>query len=241
MDVSVSAYMSDCLGVNGSFSVMKDLFGYQYHDSDQTHEGPISLKEQIRLGRKKSVNISVVLVAHENDFSGDITRAQVRRIQYSLQVMRNIFGQVDLGIRKIYWRRIPMSQVGGYSNISNRSEAEDLTDDFSSSNDGIDVFFVQSIGDAGGWSNVNGPCNKDSKDGLTGAVVELSGSDAFTGVLLAHEVAHYLKLSHTNSATNLMGQDANNDGIAELSTSNRVLTNSQGNSMKSHCSIRSAC
>ena len=241
MDVSVRDYMSGCLSQNGSFSIVKDLFGYRFHDSAQTYEAPLSVKDQIELGKKRSVNISAILVGHEPDFSGTVTRAQVRRIQFSIQVMRNIFGTRDLGIRKIYWSWITMANVGSYANITNRAEAEDLTDDWNGGNDGIDCFFVQSIGDAGGWSNVDGPCDKDSKDGLTGSVVELSGSDAFTGVLLAHEVAHYLKLSHTNSATNLMGQDANNDGIAELSTNNRVLSSAQGNLMRTHCTIRNAC
>lgn len=241
MDESVAQYATSCLGLTPPYSIVKDVFGYQYHDAQQTYEADLSVLTQIRLGKQRSVNISPILVGHEDDFSGAVTMAQVRNIQGAIQIMRNIFGTQNLGIRKIYWRRIGMAQAGGYVNLTNRSEAEDLTDDWNASNDGMDVFFVQSIGDAGGWSNVDGPCDKDSKDGLTGAVISLTNAIPFLGVLTAHEVAHYLKLAHTNSATNLMGQDANNDGIAELSNANRMLTNAQGDSMKSHCLIKNPC
>ena len=52
--------------------------------------------------------------------------------------------------------------------ITDRPEAVDLTDDFSGPNDGIDVFYVQSILNAGGWSTTPGPCDKDAKDEMTG-------------------------------------------------------------------------
>ena len=54
---------------------------------------------------------------------------------------------------------------------------------------------------------MTGPCDKDSSDDLTGAVLEVSGSRRFTGVLLAHEVGHYLGLGTGTSPTNLMGVD----------------------------------
>jgi hypothetical protein len=38
-----------------------------------------------------------------------------------------------------------------------------------------------------------------------------------------------------------MGQDADGDGIAELSNSNTVLNESQGNDMKSHCFALPPC
>jgi hypothetical protein len=62
---------------------------------------------------------------------------------------------------------------------------------------------------------------------MDGAVVELIGST--TGQVLAHEVGHYLGLSHvTGDSTNLMFPSVPNGG---------VLTTAQGNIMKSHCFI----
>jgi len=45
------------------------------------------------------------------------------------------------------------------------------------------VFFVTTVTDASGWSNVDGPCDKDAK-GRTGSVMELSNSDLVTGIVL---------------------------------------------------------
>ena len=102
-----------------------------------------------------------------------------------VQVARDMYAQVNLGIRVLDWRKITPAEANGRINITDGAEAEDLTDEWSASGGGVDVFWVQSIGDAGGWSNVEGPCDKDSKDGRTGAVIEVSGSRRFTGVLCA--------------------------------------------------------
>jgi hypothetical protein len=96
------------------------------------------------------------------------------------------------------------------------------------------------VTDAGGWSDVDGSCDKNDK-GRTGAVLELTGSDFFTGVLLAHEVGHYLGLSHGNDLTNIMGADTDNNGIGEIGPGSTGITTGQGNTMKSHCSIRPTC
>ena len=103
------------------------------------------------------------------------------------------------------------------------------------------MFLVQSIGDAGGWSNVDGPCDKDSKFDLSGAVIELSGGRRFTGVLLGHEVGHYLGLSTRTRITNLMGADSDDDGIGELNNNSTGVTTSEGTTMRSHCSVHGPC
>lgn len=127
--------------------------------------------------------------------------------------------------------------MGGYADITDRAEAGNLTDDWSGPPGGIDVFLVQSIGDADGWSNVDGPCDKSSSDELTGVVMEVTGSRRFTGVLLAHEVGHYLGLGTGTASTNVMGVDSNGDGIDELNNNSSGLTNSQRATMSVHCSV----
>ena len=116
------------------------------------------------------------------------------------------------------------------------SEATDLTEDYSGPNDGLDVFFVTNVTDASGWSNVDGPCDKDAK-GRTGSVLELSTTDLVTGIVLGHEVGHYLGLPHAGDITNLMGDDSDGDGIGSINATSLNLTNSQGNTMKDHCSV----
>jgi hypothetical protein len=232
---SLKNIAQDCLGITPEFSVVRDFFGYVYG----TPTVQLSLKRQLELVQGPCTDLSIVLVGHENDFSGVVTQAQVSEAQAAIQGARDIYAQVNLGIRRLFWGRIPMDDVGNYAVITNKAEAVDLTDDWNGLNGGIDVFYVQSILNAGGWSTTPGPCDKDDKDDQTGAVIEFGNSDAFAGILLAHEVGHYLGLVHDAAMTNVMGVDSDNDGIGEINGTSTNLTNSQGNTMKSHCSVSS--
>ena len=161
-------------------------------------------------------------------------------MQAAVDVTRELYSQVNIGVRKLYWRYIPTDEANGF-NVVDASEATDLTEAFSGPNDGIDVFFVTSVSDAGGWSNVDGPCDKDVNGERTGAVLELKSTDFFTGVLMAHEVGHYLGLAHAGDITNVMGDDSDGDGIGSINSTSVNLTNGQGDTMASHCSIRPDC
>jgi hypothetical protein len=254
--LSVRQIAANCLGTTGNFSVNSHVYGYIFRDTDGSVFGTLggsdtlpgsgaartrSLKRHLQTISGQATDLVIILVGHENDFSGAVTRDQVTKAQYAIQVARDLYAQVNLGIRRIIWQRIPLADAGGYVNIADRGEAQDLTDDWNGADGGIDVFLVQTIGDAGGWSNVDGPCDKESKSDLSGAVLELSFSRRFTGILLGHEVGHYLKLEHTNTITNMMGADTNGDGIGEITNNSTGLTSSQGTKMRSHCSVRGPC
>lgn len=254
--LSVRDIARRCLGVTGDMSVNSQLYGYVFRDTDGSVFGTLgsndtlpgtgraterSLRRHLQTISGRATDLVVILVGHENDFSGAVSVDQVTKAQYGIQVLRDIYAQRGVGVRRITWTRIPLADAGGYVNIKDRGEAQDLTDDWSGPAGGVDVFLVQSIGDAGGWSNVKGPCDKKSKFDLSGAVLQLSGSRRFTGVLMAHEVAHYLGLKHTNTLTNLMGADTDNDGIGEINSNSTGLTSSQGVTMLSHCSVKGAC
>lgn len=250
--LSVRQIARDCLGVTGDFTLNTHIYGYVFRETDGSVFGTLgsgdtlpgtgqptgrSLKRHLETISGEATDLVVILVGHENDFvSGAVSRDDVTKTQYAIQVARDIYAQVSVGIRRVVWRRIPLAEAGGYVNIADRDEAQNLTDDFSGPGGGIDAFMVQTIGDAGGWSNVDGPCDKTSKFDLSGAVLELSGSRRFTGVLLAHEVGHYLGLTHTNDITNMMGADTNGDGIGEFNNNSTNLTSGQGSTMRSHCS-----
>jgi len=242
-DTSVKATAASALGVSPPFSVNTDLYGYIFRDAAGSVgiTSPRSLKRQLQLMRGRAINLSLFLVGHENDFSGVVTLVQAVSVQVAIQRVRDIYSQENLGVRRLFWRRISMADVGNYAIITDRPEAVDLTDDFSGPNDGIDVFYVQSILNAGGWSTTPGPCDKDAKDEMTGAVIELSSG--ILGILTAHEVGHYLGLAHGSTITNVMGVDAlpppNGDGIGELNSTSTNLTSSQGTTMRAHCSVRS--
>jgi len=228
---SVRSVANNCLNLSGNISIRRDVYGYIWGDLNRE----LSLKEHIELIQGPSCNLCLFLVGHEPDFSGEFTQANTRRMQAAIDVARGIYAQVGFGIRKLYWRYIPSGEAGGYT-VVDASEATDLTEDYSGPNDGLDVFFVTNVTDASGWSNVDGPCDKDAK-GRTGSVLELSNSDSITGIVLGHEVGHYLGLEHAGDITNLMGDDSDGDGIGSINGTSLNLSNNQGDTMKEHCSV----
>jgi len=235
MATSVLATAASCLGVAPPFSVRADVFGYIWGATTRD----LRLDSHLALIKGKAINLSLILVAHENDFSGEWTLAEAQRIQEAIDRMRELYAQVNVGVRKLYWQYIPVADAGGYA-IVDGGEATDLTEDWTGANDGIDVFFVNSVTDADGWSNSDGPCDKNSK-GRTGVVMEIYGDFDLTGILMAHEVGHYLRLGHASNITNVMGDDSDGDGVGSIDSTSTNLTTAQGNTMKGSCFIRPNC
>ena len=210
------------LGVSGDLSVDSDLYGYVFRATDGSVFGTLedvdvlpssgepttrSLRRHLEtISGIAAIDLVVVLVGHNTDFSGVVTRDQVTRIQYGLQVARDVFASVDLGIRKIVWWRIPMANVEGYADIRGDAEARRLTREHSGPAGGIDVFFVQTMSGAGGIApgSPPGPIDKDENLRMTGVVVQLAGTHFWVGRLIAHEVGHYLGLEHVEAVQNLM-------------------------------------
>lgn len=253
--LSVRRIAQDCLGVSGDISINSDVYGYPYRDTDGSLFGTLtgddtfpgsgepttrSLRRHLETISGTSTNLVVILVGHEPDFSGAIDRDDVTSIQYAIQVMRDLYAQVDFGVRRLRWQRIPEAEAGGYVNILDCAESEDLTDDWSGPGTGIDVFFVQSIGDAWGWSTSPGPCDKDAK-GRTGAVLSLTNSRRLLGIVLGHEVGHYLGLVHTNSMDNMMGDDPDGDGKGRVDRGSTAISQWEAVVMKAHCSVNEPC
>ncbi len=242
------------LGLTGGFSVNRDVYGYIYRAADGTMFGPLtaadilpftgqrtmrSLQRHVQTIAGPAFDMVPIFVGFRPGFTGTFTRAQAVRTQYAIQIARDLYAQQGLGIRRIVWQAIPEDDVGLYTDIADRAEAKNLADDWSGPPGGIDVFLVQAIGDADGWSHSppGGPCDKNADDDLTGPVLEVPTSALFARMLLAHEVGHYLGLAGGVGAGNLMGADVNMDGIDELSSTSTALTNDQGTTIRSHCSV----
>jgi hypothetical protein len=242
--LSVKSIAASCLDRTAPLSVRRHVFGYIHGPIDRT----LSLRSHLELIRGTAFNLSIFLVGHDPGYSGWFTQDEARQVQHAIDVMRELYAQVGLGVRMLYWRYIPTDQACVFVPEDSycfwdvdRSEATLLTEKFSGPNDGIDVFFVKLVTDAGGWSKTDGSCDKDLQDERTGAVLELKNSDWFTGVLLAHEVGHYLGLPHSGDITNVMGDDSDGDGIGSINSGSINLTSSQGDTMKSHCSVQPPC
>jgi hypothetical protein len=234
--LSLKSVAASCLGITPSLSVKRDVYGYIWGPIDRE----LSLRSHLELIKDDAFNLCIFLVGHEPGFAGWWSQSEAQSMQFAIDVMRELYSQAGVGVRRLFWRYIDTSEAAGYWSVD-AGEATDLTEEFTGPNDGIDVFFVKNVSDAGGWSNTEGPCDKNEKGERTGAVLELKSSDTFTGILLAHEVGHYLTLPHANDITNVMGDDSDGDGIGSINSTSVNLTNNQGNQMKDSCFIRPSC
>ncbi len=212
-----------CIGRPQGGSIVRHLFGYPVLPKE------ISVRDQIEVMQGRHYHVNVIRVAPEDMASGS-----VRQICYSLQVTREIFGSVGLGLGRIEWYHISATEAGSHAVIDSEGEAEDLTDDWTVPNSALDLFVVRQINGADGWSAVDGSCDKDSK-GMTGSVVELyPGNDPYAANGFAHEMGHYLGLDHVADTGNFIGGNGASDSWTGI-------FNWQGDDMKGHCFTRLGC
>lgn len=248
--VSVRSVASSCLDLDGTFTIRGDVFGYGW---GPLQDRSLSLRDHLSRISGPSIDITVILVGHEPGLAGWFDADDVFQIQSAIDWTREIYAQAGLGVRRIYWAYIPTDDANGYDIIETGADATDLTNDWSGlPADSQDVFYVTTVNGADGWSNVDGPCNKNTDGVRTGSVLQvyqptdiagLANRNQAAGVLLAHEMGHYLGLDGgTDGITNLMGADNNPPfGVDEISLQSTGITNSQADTMLEHCSVKPAC
>jgi hypothetical protein len=219
--------MAKCVGVSGGLSVISNIYGYIQIPSGKR----LSLETQANLLQSKHIHLNLIRVGTNQN--GWFSNAEEREIDTAVQFARDTYATVNIGIGRVERYFITTDQANGRENIDSDDEARELTHEWSVPNDGLDVFFVLTYdGSHIGLSAENGPCDKSDKE-MNGSVVAIEGVGNETGIVLAHEVGHYLGLEHRdNDSTNLMYPDVANLGR---------LTSGQGNTMKKHCRIRAAC
>jgi hypothetical protein len=197
----------------------------------------ISLRRQAQRLKGRHFHLNVVAVGSDQFSDGDYLE-----IDYSIYRLRNIYDPVALGVGRVQHWIVTTAQAGGLDTPTSEDDLEELTHDWSSPADGIDIFIPHNVsvssngGSVLGNSPEEGPCDKSAKD-MNGSTCGLWGSEQ-TSRSFAHELGHYLGLGHENgSPSNLMCQSSKASSVR-----NSVkLTSSQGDDMRDHCFVRDGC
>lgn len=236
--------IADCIGIDtkDDVSVLGQLFGFRARrvPSDPTGaDASVSLLGQCKALQGKHYNFNCIRVGFDLFSSSDLAD-NLDEIDYAVYKTRNIYATRGVGVGRVEHFLVDSSDSNGLHVITSGGDATDLTHDWTVPNDGMDVFFVFSITSSAGFigiSNINGPCNKDAK-GRNGMISDIGRGKDATARNVAHELGHYLKLSHENDdGDNIMAQDL----FANSIRNSVELTSSQGSSVKTHCSIQSGC
>jgi hypothetical protein len=232
--------LASCIGLGGSFSVLRDYFGFARGVLPPDPTGAdvtVSLLRQERRLQGDFLNLNIIAVG-----SDQFTDADYIEIDYSIFKIRNIYHTVGLGVGRVQHWIVSTADADGLDTPTSEDDLEQLTQDWTVDNDGIDFFIPHNMmipsngGTLLGLSPVGGPCDKDAK-GMNGATGGLWGSEQ-TARTFAHEVGHYLDLSHRNNQQdNLMCQSGQANSIRD----SVLLTSGQGDDMDDHCSVRGGC
>ena len=247
MAASLRAF-ANCIGINGPFSVLGDFYGFRQRRLPTDPTGvrvEVSLTEQIQSLRGRHFNLNVIKVG-----SDQFTTSDHQEIDYSIFKMRNVYRPVNLGVGRILHWIVSTADANGLDSPTTEGDLEDLTGDWTVPNDGIDLFVPHNMnipsngGMILGKSAIDGPCDKNGK-GMTGSCVGLWGDEQMARTF-AHELGHYLGLSHNHGDSCPTSAAALNNLMAQsrCATSTRnstLLTSSQGTNVRDHCSTKAGC
>ena len=237
MAISLKA-SARCLGLSGRVSLLSGYFGmFRGRPPTDPVDGAVALsvRTQAQRVRGRHVHLNIIRVGIDQ-----FTGAQLDRIDYAVFKTRNIYATVSLGVGRIQHWDVATADANSRDDLGSEDEAEDLTQEWTVPNDGIDVFVVRNISDTDfvGISPVDGPCDKNAK-GMNGAIGgEVNRTDDPFARSFAHEIGHYLGLSHENDQPdNLMCQSSRANSLRD----SVLLTSGQGSNMRDHCAVRTGC
>lgn len=248
----------DCIGVPaGNRSVLGHLFGFLRRrvptDPDTTVTAQVSLLQHIRDLKAQHIHLNVIRVGFDAIGAGQLDEAQQKdlaneKVDYAIYKLRNIYQQVDLGVGRVEHYAIATADANGRDDLGSEDEATQLCDEWTVHNSGLDVFVVRNISDSDyvGRSPVGGSCEKDAKDdGMVGGEI---GRD-FDPVArtFAHEMGHFLGLSHNHGEDNCPDTTAGKDNLmCQTKCANNVRTSvvldlNQRGVMLDHCLVHPGC
>lgn len=249
-----------CAGIDASAggSLLFHYFGFARGrvpaDPDTTVVARVSVLEQAALVDGKHFHLNVIRVGFDT-LSPTDQEDGVEKLDYAVFRARTIYRSRGLGIARVQHFLINATDANGRDDIGSESEADALSDEFSAPGDGIDAFVVRNISaDFVGISPIKGSCDKgDDDDGLVAG--EIGRGSEFFARSFAHEVGHYLGLKHNHNDSscpttdaaqrNLMAQTKCVPLVAGTTTADvrnaLRLTDSQGSTIRDHCSVTEGC
>lgn len=230
------------LGGVGDLSVMRDVLGFWRGTPppDPATGTPV----EVRLGEaftaleRKHVHLNLIEVGFD---AASVSLAVAdERVDYAVHRIRRIYADASMGLGRVQYFWIGLPEADGYEDLGSESEADDLSDDWSVGNDGIDMFLVANISDDFvGISPVPGDCGKGGKsDGLVGGEVGRE-PEGFSRTA-AHELGHFLDLSHNHGDSCPTATAARENLMAQTRCvvsvrSSVLLTSGQGSTVRGRC------
>lgn len=165
--------------------------------------------------------VNITRVANE-----DFTAVEAADLTAAAQRCRSIYERRDLTF-DFDTRFIAQHDVGGYEVIDSFGEFHSLLNDWSGpdTNTNIDAFIVQGIAVGGGVDGIDGsiPGPTSHGGGDSGVIASKSGfidsngarrlRSSYLGMLIGHELGHYLGLQHVSTAGDLMLPSSGVDDI----------------------------
>lgn len=249
-----------CAGIDASarVSLLFDYFGFARgtvpEDPDTSVTAQVSVLDQAARVDGHHFHVNVIRVGFDTLSATDFADG-MHKLDYAVYRARRIFAAQGLGVARVQHYEIASTDANGRDDLGSETEADDLSDEWSVPNDGIDAFVVRTISDPDyvGISPVEGDCDKGSKDdGLVAGTIG-RGIEPVARTF-AHEIGHFLGLSHNHgdncpstdaAQRNLMAQTRCVPMIANTNTRdvrNAVrLTAGDGNTIRDHCSVGEGC
>jgi len=245
--------LMNCMAVetSGNNSILRDFFGFLRArvptDPDNTVTAEVSMLSLVRGLQGRHFHLNIIQVGF--DLLANVDNGW-EMLDYCTYRTRNIYRTRGLELGRVLHFELLSADARGYDSIGSNAEARDMWEDFGVTNDGIDAFVTRtrSSGFTGlGLSPVNGDCsNGTDDDGNWAGDVATRSFDGLSRTF-AHEIGHYLTLSHnhpdgscppTNAGRNrLMAQT----GCA-ISVRTSVNVNSgEGGDVRGHCIVKDGC